>query len=418
MILKGSKRGGAWDLGRHLLKAENEHVEVHEIRGFVADRVIDALKEAEAISKGTRCRKFLFSLALNPPETEEVPVSVFENAVASIEKKLGLVDQPRVILFHEKEGRRHAHCVWSRIDAESMTAIDLPHFKLKLMDVSRQLYRDHDWRMPDGMIDPALRSPLSFDRKEWFQAKRAGTDPRVVKEAFQQCWAASDSGKAFRSAMEQRGYYLARGDRRGVVALDLDGQVYAVARWVGIRSKDVVNRMGNDATPLPSVTEAREQIKGLVSQKLSAFEREISEDFARAAQQLEAERLVMVERHRAERRKLQTLHDERWNREAKARSDRFRRGLRGLWDRITGQHARLREQNEAEVADAKVRDNNEKQALIERQLRERRRLQQEIKKERMRHTKEVTRLRHDEPGKHSRRRVRSICPERRRSIEP
>jgi hypothetical protein len=27
--------------------------------------------------------------------------------------------QPRVIVFHEKNGRRHAHCVWSRISTSS-----------------------------------------------------------------------------------------------------------------------------------------------------------------------------------------------------------------------------------------------------------------------------------------------------------
>lgn len=50
MILKGSERGGAVDLGKHLLKAENEHIEIHEIRGFAADNVVDAFMEAYAIS--------------------------------------------------------------------------------------------------------------------------------------------------------------------------------------------------------------------------------------------------------------------------------------------------------------------------------------------------------------------------------
>lgn len=128
MILKGSKRGGADDLARHLMKAENEHVEIHEIRGFVADTVLGALREAHAVSRGTRCSKFLFSLSLSPPEAASVPAKAFEDAIAAIEAKLGFIDQPRTVLFHEKEGRRHAHCVWSRIDLRTMTAIDQPHF--------------------------------------------------------------------------------------------------------------------------------------------------------------------------------------------------------------------------------------------------------------------------------------------------
>ena len=122
MILKASQRGGAAQLAAHLLKTqENEHVEVHEIRGFAGDTVHDALKEAYAVSRGTRCRQFMFSLSLNPLQHESVPVEIFEDALERIEDKLGLSGQPRIIVFHEKEARRHAHCVWSRCYRHNQT---------------------------------------------------------------------------------------------------------------------------------------------------------------------------------------------------------------------------------------------------------------------------------------------------------
>lgn len=38
MILKASQRGGSKQLALHLLKTEeNEHVHVHELRGFMAE---------------------------------------------------------------------------------------------------------------------------------------------------------------------------------------------------------------------------------------------------------------------------------------------------------------------------------------------------------------------------------------------
>lgn len=41
MILKASQRSGAAQLGQHLLKTEeNEHVEVHEVRGFMSERLL------------------------------------------------------------------------------------------------------------------------------------------------------------------------------------------------------------------------------------------------------------------------------------------------------------------------------------------------------------------------------------------
>ena len=37
MILVGNQRGRAKNLAQHLLKEENEHVEVHELRGFASE---------------------------------------------------------------------------------------------------------------------------------------------------------------------------------------------------------------------------------------------------------------------------------------------------------------------------------------------------------------------------------------------
>lgn len=91
MILKGNERGHGKELARHLLNArDNEHVALHELRGFAADDLAGAMQESEAIARGTRCRKHLFSLSLNPPEHEDVPVEVFEAAIERIEGRLGL----------------------------------------------------------------------------------------------------------------------------------------------------------------------------------------------------------------------------------------------------------------------------------------------------------------------------------------
>lgn len=114
MIIKASQRGGGQNLAVHLLRTdENEHVELHELRGFTSDVLKGAFKESEAISLGTKCRQYLFSVSFSPPEGERVPVDAFVRSIDKAEEKLGLEGQPRAIIFHEKEGRRHAHCVWS-----------------------------------------------------------------------------------------------------------------------------------------------------------------------------------------------------------------------------------------------------------------------------------------------------------------
>ncbi|MFA6965170.1 relaxase/mobilization nuclease domain-containing protein [Bosea sp. (in: a-proteobacteria)] len=380
MILKASQRAGAKALAIHLLREdENDHVEVHEIRGFIADDVVGAFREAYAISKGTKCRQYLFSVSLSPPETEKVGVAAFERAIEAIEQRTGLNGHPRVIVFHEKNGRRHAHCVWSRIKADEMRAVNLPHFKLKLRDISRELFIEQGWTMPRGLMNSEERNPLNFSREEWQQAKRIERDPRSIKTIFQDCWAVSDSGKAFAQAMEARGYYLARGDRRSFVAIDHLGEVYAIARWADVKTKEVNTRLGDPET-FPSVDEVKARLAQQVDAKLQRFAFEARSEFDQARLGLHEQKRKLVEWQRHERTIQVDLQAVRRVEETRIRYERFSKGLlKGIWDRITGRHAAIRRQNEEELSASMQRDLAERQMLIDRQLNERRLLHRQIR---------------------------------------
>ncbi|SDU42736.1 relaxase/mobilization nuclease domain-containing protein [Stappia sp. ES.058] len=377
MILKASQRGGGAQLARHLLNdTDNDHVRVHELRGFVASDLHGAFKEAHAISRGTRCRQFLFSLSLSPPETAKVPIEVFEKAIVAIEAKVGLSGQPRAIVFHEKEGRRHAHCVWSRIDARRMKAINLPHFKLKLQDMSRRLYLEHDWKMPQGLVSRNQHNPLNFTLAEWQQAKRASKDPRAIKQAFQECWTVSDSLKGFARALKERGYYLAKGDRRGFVALDWHGEVYSIARMIGRKSKEVVAKL-REPDNLPAVDLMRRRIAEDYTGKLKSFAAEAANEQDTLLEEFAVKRQTMTDVHRAERENQRLTQKDRRQNENAARAARLPRGLKALLFRLTGRYKAIKNQNALEAAQCERRDRAEMQALIDRQLKARRILQNE-----------------------------------------
>lgn len=379
MIFVASQRGGAKQLGLHLLRAEeNEHVEVHEIRGFVSNDVVGALKEAQAISKGTRCKQFLFSVSLNPPPGVSADIAVFEATLARIEERHGLTGQPRIVVFHEKDGRRHAHAVWSRIDAEEMKAVPLPHFKLKLRDLGREIFLEQDWKMPRGYMNSQEADPRNFTLAEWQQARRLGLHGRDLKQMFQECWAVSDSRASFAAAIEERGFKLARGDRRGFVAVSHDGEVLSIARYTGKTAKDVAAQLG-DPAGLPCVEEA-----------LARFARELTPvvrsylDEAKAAQErelatLHGARRQIVSRHRERRASLTEAQGRRQEAEAQVRAARLRKGVRGLWDRVTGRRRETLLQNRHEAREALQRDASERQTLIASQLTERRALQSKIR---------------------------------------
>lgn len=395
MILKASERGSPANLARHLVNTrDNEHVELYELRGFVADDLHGALQEADAISRGTRCKNFLFSLSLSPPEQENVAVDVFEAAIERIEAKLGLEDQPRAVIFHEKEGRRHAHAVWSRIDPVKMKAINLPHFKRKLNDIARELYLEHGWDMPDGFKRGRSRDPLNYSLAEWQQARRAGRDPKQLKAVVQACWRSSDSRASFETALSDAGLFLARGDQRGFVVLDVKGKVYSLSRLSGVKAKDLSARLG-DPQELAPVEARKTWLSERMSDQLKAYVREVEQRWRKKGLALEFQRKQLVDRHRDARQGLRSAQAERWQDEERKRTARLPRGFKGLWSWITGGLKKIRLQNALEVARSDLRDRAERQKMIEGQLAERRALQVQLKAQRASQQRELAALNRD-----------------------
>lgn len=400
MILKAKERGDGGQLARYLLATrDNEHVELHEVSGFASDDLLDAFHEADAIARGTRCKNYLFSMSLNPPEGAYVETEVFEKTADLIEKKLGLKSQPRAIVFHEKDGRRHAHVVWSRIDSEKMRAINLPHYKTKLRDVSRSLYLENGWDMPRGLQDRRLRDPLNFTREEWQQAKRAGVDPREIKAALQDAWKLSDNRGSFEAVLKERGFWLAKGDRRGFVALDFRGEVFSLSRYTRMKTKELAARLG-DCEQLLSVDRVKANIAQSMTRKVEEFIEETEASTRQRLAMLDFRNAEMVARHQEQRAKTWSEIDKRWLSEAKERADRMPRGFSGIWHRLTGQYASIKAQNEQETLKAWQRDRVEKDALIFDQIKEREVLQRDVKRQRTLASQELMQLRKDVANYH------------------
>lgn len=395
MILKAKERGDAGQLARYLLATrDNDHVELHDVSGFVSDDLIEAFAEADAIARGTRCKNYLFSMSLNPPAGAHVLTQSFEQAADQIGEKLGLANQPRAIVFHEKDGRRHAHVVWSRIDVERMRAINLPHYKMKLRDISRRLFLGHGWDIPRGLQDRRLRDPLNFTQEEWQQARRIGLDPREIKTVLQQCWKQSDNRASFEQALKERGFWLARGDRRGFVAVDYRGEVYSLSRYANVKTKELEARLG-DRENLPSVDQIKAKIAQDMSRKLEGFIKDAERNAKQRLAMLDFRKGELVARHQDERSKLWAAHESRWLAETNERMQRLPRGFSGIWHRLTGRYAKIKSQNELETLQAWRRDRSEKDALIFKQLDERDASQRDIKRQRARSSQELMQLRKD-----------------------
>lgn len=386
MILNGSQRGGASNLADHLMNdRENDHVTLYEVRGTVARDLSGALSEAYAISKGTKCDQFMFSLSINPPRDQDASEQDLLDAVERAEKKIGLDNQPRAIIFHEKEGRRHAHVVWSRIKASEMKAINLSHYKTKLTSLSRQLFLDHGWDLPNGLRHDGGKSPLNFTLDEWQQAKRLGLDPREIKQSFHDAWQISDNPTSFQHALEDKGYFLARGDRRGFVALNIKGEVFSVPRMLNMKTKDVRGKLG-DPDELRSVDETKDIIKDKVTDHIHSYVDQVDAKHKQDFEPLNTRKLEMRAHHRQERITLRVKQKQRWQNEARDRANKHNKGMRGLWDRVSGNYTQIKRENEKEAWGALKRDQDQRDNLVKAQMQDRRDLQRDIDKLRRKHT--------------------------------
>lgn len=378
MILKGNQRAGGRQMTIHLLNGEqNEHVNVHEVSGFMAQDVLGALNEAYALSKGTKCKQFMYSLSLNPPLDQKVDIDTFEKTLARVEKKLGLEGQPRVVVFHEKEGRRHAHCVWSRINSDEMKAVNISHPKLKLNDLSKSLYLEHGWKLPEGFKDKTKKSPLNFTRAEWQQAQRIGRKASDIKSELHECWAISDTKTSFEHALHEKGYFLAKGDKRGFVALDVYGEVYSLTRQLGQKAKALEARLGN-SNELPSVQEVKDGIQGKLSKLFDSYKEELRTAHDEKLKPLLTDKARMTSEHRSVRASLKEYQHKRWQAEELKRSAKIRKGFKGIWDKLNGRYWKTRKANEQEAWQAHMRDRKQQEELIQQQLTERQNLQTQI----------------------------------------
>jgi hypothetical protein len=264
MILKGSQRGNGADLATHLMNSfDNESIEIADVYGAVAGDLHGAFAEFEAVSLGTKAREYLYSLSISPPAV--LTREQYFEAIGIIETRLDLTAQPRAVIFHVKDGREHCHVVWSRIDVDKMRAVHMAHDHRKLMNLACELARKYGLELPPGLEAWEKRQKLEKEKLEptlgeKAQAEETGITPEQRREEITAAYEQSDNAEAFRSALEQKGYVLVRGDKRGLVVVDRFGGVHSLTRYIkGHTAKQVKAKLAAlSPEQLPSVDQAKE----------------------------------------------------------------------------------------------------------------------------------------------------------------
>jgi hypothetical protein len=260
MIAKGNLHANGGKLATYLTTGKDgERAELVELRGFVAGNIHDAFVDVEIQAEATQCQKPFFHAYVRLPADEQLTKEQWEITADRIEGRLGFTGQPRAVAFHYKaDGETHMHVAWSRIDLETMKAIDPGLYKNKLKEISRQLEREFGLTVVQNERDPEQKTKAA-GRNEFEQSRRLDTDLTAIRETIRDCWDRSDNGHAFEAALEEKGLILARGDRRDLVIIDHEGGIHSLSKRItGATAAQTRIRMADvDRDQLLSVREAR-----------------------------------------------------------------------------------------------------------------------------------------------------------------
>lgn len=233
--------------------------------------------------------------------------------------------------------------------------------------------------MPPGLVDRQSRDPKNFTMAQWQQARRMKTTPRAIRQDFEESWTLSHDWQSFEQALSDREYALAMGERAGFVVLDHRCEIFAGDKMDGVKVKDIRVRLV-DEKALRTVAQTSKWIAERMRTKLSQLHDHQASVIAQRRTELENRRAALVKDQRAQRRTLEKTQRSRWSYETCARQARFNKGLKGLWDRLTGKRTRIERQNQQETLSVLHRDQAEKDAMIFAHLEQRQTLQRRIER--------------------------------------
>lgn len=177
--------------------------------------------------KATAGNVYHYSLSWEPGEKPD-RAAIEAEALASV-KRLGLEKHQFYLVAHSDTEHAHVHVVVNLVNPETGRIASNWKDRDILDRWANEYEQKHgiqcEKRAKKFEVLDQDRGVEVFARKD--KGRRAELE-QTVTELFQ----TSDSGRAFRAALQGEGLELAQGNRRGFVVVDQDGKVYALNRLI------------------------------------------------------------------------------------------------------------------------------------------------------------------------------------------
>jgi hypothetical protein len=153
MIIKSHIRGGFRDAAAYLKEqGQNEKTRLVEMSDPHAQNLDDAFRAMWSVSSGTKVKKPLHHISINPMMDERLTDGQVRRICERLEEKFGYAhgDHQRVIVEHVKEGRQHFHVIWNRVSLRA----GKPHWPYMHKKQSKIVAREME-------IELGLKKPVS-----------------------------------------------------------------------------------------------------------------------------------------------------------------------------------------------------------------------------------------------------------------
>ncbi len=316
--------------GQHTA-ARVEWVHVENAAGIEDERAAIGLM-IDTARQSKRCEKpvYAFSLGWHPEQRPERAEMIEAGREAL--KVLGMQNHQAVFVAHNDTAHKHVHVIVNRVHPETLTAANNYRDQEKLSAWALEQERAQNRIYCKAREFRANAREMSKANTARTQEKSPQTQQRpprsrYVDNTLAECWTRSDGGKSFLTALEAKGWRLARGDRKEnvLMAVTPSGRAFAVLRELNkgllpgqkLKGADVDRKLADlNRELLPSV----EQVQGAIAEERPRREKKKEKEQKQAqARRPEEQQWALDMRIREERRKLHERHErERQEQESKA----------------------------------------------------------------------------------------------------
>ena len=202
-----------------------------------ADDLRDLNGGSKVGRKSSAGNVYAYSLAWSPmeePTKEQIQQASLETLQA-----LGLEDHQALLVAHNDTDHSHVHVIVNLVNPDTGLVGNVHKDALRLSEWAE----DYEHRCGVIHCEQRVKNNERREHGEYVKHEPEEThNAPSVEDLYHSC----GSGSVFREAIEEIGYTLARGDRRGFVLVDREGEVHSLSRQLkGIRAKQIKTYMGD-----------------------------------------------------------------------------------------------------------------------------------------------------------------------------